>query len=283
MLLEMIKIQHTVFALPFALMSFLVATGGRASGRILFWVLVAMVGARTSAMTFNRIVDRRQDARNPRTAARALPAGLVSVSEAWIFLGAATALFVLAAARLNPLSLWLSPVALAVVWGYSLTKRFTQWSHAVLGLALAIAPVGAWIAVTGRIGAPSLWLAAAVICWVAGFDVIYSLQDIAFDREEGLFSIPARWGPRLALFFSRGAHLLATLFLLGFGFSANLPGLYFLGCSAAAALLVYEHSLVSPTDFSRANAAFQNVNGAISIGLLVMTVLALGLPRFHIP
>lgn len=277
-LLEMIKFQHTVFALPFALMSALVASEGRVVWATLFWILVAMVGARSSAMTFNRIVDRRIDARNPRTASRAIPAGLVSVAEAWAFLLITTAMFLLAAAMLNRLALLLSPVALAIIWGYSLTKRFTKWSHAVLGLTLAVAPVGAWVAVTGTIGMPSLWLAGAVVCWVAGFDIIYSLQDIDFDRAQGLHSLPSRWGPAKALLFSKLLHVVSALLLLAFGLSAGLGVLYYIGWAIALMLLEYEHSLVSPRDFSRVDAAFFTVNGLMSVGLLAITALAVYWP-----
>jgi 4-hydroxybenzoate polyprenyltransferase len=260
-LLEMIKFQHTVFALPFALMSALVASDGRIGWRTLLWILVAMVGARSSAMTFNRIADRHIDAKNPRTAARAIPAGHVSMVEAWVFLLATTALFFLAAAMLNRLALLLSPMALAVIWGYSLTKRFTPWAHTVLGLSLAIAPVAAWVAVTGQIGFPSLWLAGAVICWVAGFDIIYALQDIEFDRAEGLYSLPSRWGPARALAFSSFLHVVSAACLVGFGIAAHLGAVYYAGCAASAALLAYEHALVHPDDFSRVNAAFFTING----------------------
>lgn len=278
-LLEMIMFQHTIFALPFALMSALVASDGRISARTLAWILAAMVGARSSAMTFNRIVDAGIDARNPRTARRALPTGQVSTRDAWLFLGANTALFLVAAWQLNRLALWLSPLALFIVWGYSLTKRFTKWAHAALGLALAIAPVGAWVAVTGAIGTPSLWLAAAVLCWVAGFDVIYALQDIDFDKAQGLHSLPARWGPARALMMSSLFHILSVVFLVVFGYVTRLGPLYYLGCVLALVLLEYEHSLVNPGDFSRINAAFFTVNGLVSIGLLAFTALAVYFPN----
>lgn len=270
--------QHTVFAMPFALMSLLVASGGRPGWRILGWVIVAMVGARSSAMTFNRIVDRRIDATNPRTQRRAIPSGLVSVVEAWIFLLVATALFLLAAWQLNRLTLLLSPVALAIVWGYSLSKRVTKWAHLILGMSLAIAPVGAWIAVTGSIGKPSLWLAASVFCWVAGFDIIYSLQDIEHDKAEGLHSMPAKWGPARALVMSSFLHVLSVLFLVLFGWTAHLGLVFYLACAGALMMLEYEHSLVNPEDFSRVNAAFFTVNGLISIGLLALTAVAIYFP-----
>jgi len=274
----MIKFQHTVFALPFALMAAIAAADGRISLRTLAWILVAMVGARSSAMTFNRIVDRHIDAKNPRTATRAIPAGLVSTGEAWTFLAVTTGLFLLAAWELNRLAFLLSPLALAVVWGYSLTKRFTKWAHAFLGLALAIAPVGAWVAVTGRIEAPALWLAAAVLCWVAGFDIIYALQDIAFDRAEGLHSLPSRWGPARSLLFSGILHVLSVGCLVAFGVTAGLGVLYYVGCAGAAALLGYEHAIVSPTDFSRVDAAFFTANGLVSVGLFLFTAAAVYLP-----
>jgi 4-hydroxybenzoate polyprenyltransferase len=278
-LLEMIKFQHTIFALPFALMSALAAADGRLDLRTLLWILVAMVGARSSAMTFNRIADRHIDAHNPRTATRALPAGLISTAEAWVFLAVATAVFIFAAWQLNRLAFMLSPVAVAIIWGYSLTKRFTKWPHVFLGLAMAIAPVGAWVAVAGRIEAPALWLGGAVLCWGAGFDIIYALQDIAVDREQNLHSLPSRWGPARSLIVSSALHVLSVGCLVLFGMTAGLGVLYFVGCAAAAALLAYEHSIVSPTDFSRVDAAFFTVNGLMSIGLFVFTAAAIYLPR----
>jgi 4-hydroxybenzoate polyprenyltransferase len=276
----MIKFQHTVFALPFALMSALVAADGRIPARVLVWILVAMVGARSSAMTFNRIVDRHIDARNPRTASRAIPAGLVSTGEAWLFLTATTALFFLAAWELNRLAFVLAPVAILVVWGYSLTKRFTKWAHVFLGLAMAIAPVGAWVAVTVRIDAPALWLGATVLCWGAGFDIIYALQDIAFDRSQNLHSLPSRWGPGRSLVISALLHVLSVACLVMFGFTTHLGTMYYLGCLAAAAVLAYEHAIVSPTDFSRVNAAFFTANGLMSIGLFLFTTAAVYAPSF---
>jgi 4-hydroxybenzoate polyprenyltransferase len=277
-LLEMIKFQHTVFAMPFALMSMLVASHGRPGWGTLGWIVLAMIGARSSAMTFNRIVDRAIDARNPRTSARALPAGTVSVVEAWVFLLVMTALFVVAAWRLNSLALELSPLALAVIWGYSLSKRFTKWSHALLGLALGVAPVGAWVAVTSAIGFPSVVLSASVVLWVAGFDVIYSLQDIEHDKSEGLHSIPSRWGPAKALMASRVMHLLSAGLLFAFGIVAGLGPIYAVGAALSTILLAYEHSLVSARDFTNVNAAFFTVNGILSIGMLAFTAAAVNLP-----
>ncbi len=272
--MEMVKIQHTVFALPFALMSALAAANGQIPFETLFWILVAMVGARSSAMTFNRIVDRRIDAINPRTANRAVATGEISVASAFATLLIATGFFILAAAMLNRLALLLSPVALIVIWGYSLTKRFTQWSHLFLGLSLGIAPVGAWIAVRGEIGWPSVWLAAAVLTWVAGFDIIYSLQDIEFDRKQGLHSIPARVGPGRALMISALLHGLSVVFLSMFGYTAGLNAVYWIGVVVAAGLLWWEHTLVQPDDITRVDAAFFTVNGYVSIGLFLFTAVA---------
>jgi 4-hydroxybenzoate polyprenyltransferase len=277
-LLEMIKFQHTIFALPFALMAALVASNGRLPWDILLWILVAMVGARSSAMTFNRIVDRHIDARNPRTANRELPRGVISVAEAWIFFAITTGLFIFAAANLNRLALLLTPVALLIIWGYSLTKRFTKYAHVFLGLALAIAPVGAWVAVTGAIHPAVLWLAGAVLCWVAGFDIIYALHDIEFDKKEHLHSIPSKWGPARALVFSSFLHIFSVLCLVIFGFLMNLGLIYFIGCIVALMLLEYEHSLVNPEDFSKVDAAFFTMNGFVSVGLLIFTALSIYFP-----
>ena len=274
---RMIRFSHSVFALPFALVSAALAAGGRVPWRELPWIVVAMVGARSAAMGFNRLADQAIDARNPRTSGRELPRGLVSRREVWLFVAASALALVGAAAMLNPLCLALSPVALLVVLGYSYTKRFTSLSHLALGLALAIAPVGAWLAVRGRFGLPPLVLALGVLFWVAGFDTIYACQDVEFDRREALFSLPARLGAGPALAVARGLHvasvvLLATLYVL-----VPLHPVYLVGVAAVAALLVYEHSLVSADDLSRVDAAFFAVNGWISIGYLAFTLLALRL------
>ncbi len=263
--LSMIRFAHTVFALPFALLAALLAAGGIPPLPTLFWILVAMVGARSAAMSFNRIVDRDVDARNPRTAGRELPTGVLSVRYTVLFCVASAALFVLAAARLNRLCLILSPVALAIVLGYSWTKRFTALSHLVLGLSLAIAPVGAWIAVTGSFALLPVVLALAVVFWVAGFDVLYSLQDEAFDRAEGLESLPARLGNRRALLVSALFHaaalgLLYAVFVLGRGGVA-----FGVGVLLAGAFLVRQHAIVEPGDLSRVDAAFFTANGWLSI------------------
>jgi 4-hydroxybenzoate polyprenyltransferase len=273
--LEMIKFQHTVFALPFAWTGMILAARGWPSWRTFLWVVVAMVGARSAAMTFNRIADRVLDAANPRTAGRALPARKLSVGFAAGFALAATALFILAAGMLNPLCLALSPVALLVILGYSYTKRFTSLAHFVLGLALAMAPMGGWLAVRGSFGVAPFLLAAAVLTWTAGFDILYSCQDRDFDRRAGLHSIPARWGLRAALRASSMLHALTVLALVGLAPLADLGWIYLAGLGLTAAFLVYEHRLVSPSDLSRLNAAFFQVNASVSILIFVATFLDL--------
>ena len=263
--LSMIKFAHTVFALPFALLAAVLAAGGIPPLPTLGWILVAMVGARSAAMSFNRIADRHVDAKNPRTASRELPAGVLSVRFTALFCVASAGLFVLASSQLNRLCLLLSPVALAVVLGYSLTKRVTALSHLVLGLSLAIAPVGAWIAVTGSFALVPVVLALAVVLWVAGFDVLYSLQDEAFDREQGLLSIPARLGNRRALLVSALFHA-GALALLYAVFALAGGGLLFgAGVVLAGAFLVRQHAIVKPGDLSRVDAAFFTANGWLSI------------------
>ena len=264
-LLSAIKFSHTIFAMPFALLSAVLAARGVPPGRTLFWIVVAMVGARSAAMAFNRIVDRDLDAKNPRTAVREIPAGKLSVGAAAVFTGLSAVLFVVAAAQLNRLCLFLSPVALVLVLGYSFTKRFTASAHVVLGLCLAIAPVGAWIAVTGRLALVPVLLGLSVLFWVAGFDVIYSLQDEAFDRKEGLRSIPVALGGRRALAISALFHA-ATLALLYGVFVAAAGGVAFgVGVVLAGLFLVRQHAIVSPTDLSRVDAAFFTANGWLSV------------------
>ncbi|MFN7922756.1 MAG: UbiA-like polyprenyltransferase [Bryobacteraceae bacterium] len=270
MTLDMIKFEHSVFALPFALTAALLAisashaTLGSMVGKLV-WIVVAMVGARSAAMTFNRIVDARIDARNPRTKSRHLPAGLLSERFAWSFFLAACAVFFAAAAMLNSLCLKLAPVALGVVLLYSYTKRFTALCHLVLGLALGIAPAAAWIAITGSLDARILWLTAAVMLWTAGFDTIYACQDYDFDRGAGLYSLPRRFGIAGALWVARLFHIF-TVFCLGMlhrEFSLGVAAL--IGVGVVAALLAYEHSLVKANDLSRVNAAFFTVNGWVSV------------------
>ena len=266
----MIKIEHTLFALPFAFLGAILAANGVPTGRQIFWIVVAMVGARSAAMAFNRIADRSFDARNPRTASRALPAGLLSVGFVWAFTIASAALFLLAAAMLNRLTLILSPVALGSVLLYSLTKRWTQFSHIVLGWCLAIAPTGAWIAVRSEIGSPiPLLLSLVVLLWTAGFDILYACQDYDFDRREGLRSIPARFGIARALWIARGLHAAAFLALLALYLVTGLGILAFAGVIATGALLVYQHRLVRADDLQRLNAAFFTTNAFVSVILLV--------------
>jgi 4-hydroxybenzoate polyprenyltransferase len=268
--LEMIKIEHTLFALPFAFLGAVLAANGLPSAWQIFWIIIAMVGARSAAMAFNRIADRSFDAKNPRTATRAIPAGLLSVGFVWLFTLAAAALFLLAAAMLNRLTLLLAPVALACVLLYSLTKRWTQLSHLVLGACLSIAPTGAWIAVRGEIGsAIPLLLSLVVLLWTAGFDVLYACQDYDFDRREGLKSIPARFGIGRALWISRGLHAAAFLALLWLFLVTNLGPIAFAGVLATGALLVYQHRLVRADDLGRLNAAFFTTNAFVSVILLV--------------
>ncbi len=271
---RMIRFSHSVFALPFALTSVALAAQGRGlAWRPLFWIVVAMVSARSAAMGFNRLADQGIDARNPRTASRELPRGVLSRREAWAFFGVSVAVFVLAASQLNALCLALAPVALAIVLGYSYTKRFTAASQLVLGLSLAVAPVGAWIAIRGRFEAVPLVLALAVVLWVAGFDTIYACQDVDFDRREGLRSIPASLGVARALFVARALHVLAVLVLLGLYALAPLHALYLAGVAAVAGLLAYEHTLVRPRDLSRVMQAF-NLNGWVSLGYFAFTAVA---------
>ena len=268
--LDMIKFEHSIFALPFALTGALLAwrnAGFPAEGAAwkLLWIVVAMVSARSAGMAFNRILDAAIDGRNPRTRMRHLPAGLLSAGFAWGFLIFMAAVLVAAAAMLGPLCLYLSPLALAIVMGYSYTKRFTSWSHVVLGFALGIAPAAAWIAVAGSLDPRILWLTAAVAFWTAGFDMIYSCQDFEFDRGAGLHSVPKRLGIAGALTLSRVVHLamLVCLVMLLQSFSLGLLGA--VGVGIVAVLLVYEHSLVKADDLSRVNAAFFTVNGYVSV------------------
>jgi 4-hydroxybenzoate polyprenyltransferase len=268
--LDMIKFEHSVFALPFALTG--AALAFRHSGlsplesaRIVFWIVVAMVSARAAAMAFNRVIDADIDRRNPRTRARHLPAGLLSQRFAWTFVAASAAIFHLAAWALNPLCLKLAPLALAVVFFYSFTKRFTSLSHLVLGFALGIAPAAAWIAVRGSLDPVILLLTAAVMLWTAGFDIIYSCQDYEFDCASGLFSLPSKIGIGPALLVSRALHLGMILCLAALAGVLHLGILSIIGIIAVACLLVYEHSLVRHNDLSRVDAAFFTMNGWVSV------------------
>jgi 4-hydroxybenzoate polyprenyltransferase len=267
--LEMIKFSHTLFALPFALYSAVLAAGGWPSAGTLAKIVLAMVGARSAAMAHNRLADRRIDAANPRTASRALPSGALSVGFVKTFLVAAVALFLGAAASLNRLTLLLSPVALALLLVYSYTKRFTALSHLVLGLCLALAPVGAWIAVRGSVSTLPILLGLAVLFWTAGFDVIYSLQDEEFDRREGLRSIPARLGARGALVVSALFHVAMAVLLFAVWRVSGSGTLLLVGIGATVAALVYQHAIVRPGNLSRVNAAFFTANGFVSLALAV--------------
>ncbi|GIV19345.1 MAG: 4-hydroxybenzoate octaprenyltransferase [Armatimonadota bacterium] len=271
-ILEMIKLEHTVFALPFALLSALLAARGIPEWRTLGWILVAMVGARSTAMAFNRIADMRYDALNPRTANRALPRGILTVGQVALFTVVSAAVFVFAAWQLNPLCFALSPVALLWILAYSYTKRFTALSHLWLGLSLGIAPVGAWLAVRGQFDVVPILLSLAVMLWTAGFDIIYSLQDVQFDRQVGLRSLPQALGEARALWLSRLMHVGMVVLLLVVGRLANLHWGYDAGVVAAAALIAYEQSLVKPSDLSRVNLAFFTLNGWVSVLLFACTL-----------
>jgi 4-hydroxybenzoate polyprenyltransferase len=261
----MIKWEHSIFALPFALCGAVLAASGLPTPHQLLWIVVAMLAARSAAMAFNRLADAAIDAANPRTSSRALPAGHLSAAFVTTFIVVSCAIFILAAAQLNRLSLWLSPVALAVLLLYSYTKRFTRWSHLVLGFALGIAPAAAWIAVRGSLDPRILILTAAVTFWVAGFDILYACQDFEFDRHAGLHSIPRHLGIRRALWIARVFHLIMLLLLIALLPAFALGKFAVAGIVAVALLLAYEHSLVSPRDLSKLNAAFFTMNGVISV------------------
>jgi 4-hydroxybenzoate polyprenyltransferase len=270
--LEMVKIEHTIFALPFALLGAFFAARGMPRPAEIGWILLAMVGARSAAMAFNRLVDLPFDARNPRTANRALPKRQLTPVFVVAFIIGSSAIFVFAASQLNTLSLILSPLALGIIFLYSYAKRLTWWTHFFLGIALACAPIGAWIALQGSISPTPLILGLAVALWVAGFDVIYSCQDVEFDREEILYSIPKRFGIAGALWISAFLHLTMVLILAFLFWSEGLSFISFAGLALVGILLAYEHSLVRPTDLSRVNTAFFTINGWISI-LLFATVM----------
>ena len=270
----MVKVAHSLFALPFALSGAVLAAARHGiSWTQVAWIVVAMFGARNAALGFNRLVDRHIDAANPRTADRELPAGQLSVTSVWIVTALLAALFVFASFRLGKLCGWLSPLALALVFGYSWTKRFTWLSHVFLGLALAVAPVGGWVAVAGGFSVLAWLLGAAVLLWVAGFDVIYACQDVEFDRNAGLFSLPARFGPARALAAARGLHTAAWLVLVAIGWLGALHPVYWIGVVAIGLLLAQQHRLVGPDDLSRVGVAFFNLNAVIAI-LYFIDVLA---------
>lgn len=270
--LEMIRFPHTVFALPFAFMGAVLAAGGIPSGKKIFWILVAMVGARSGAMGMNRYADRHLDAQNPRTQDRALPQGQIAPREALIFICVSFAVLLSSAWMLNPLCFALAPVAILIVSGYSFTKRFTMLSHLILGLSLALGPIGAWIAVTGQFALPPLVLGTAVLFWVGGFDILYALMDIEFDRRAGLFSIPARLGEQGGLAAAGMCHILTVACLALLIPLLSLGKVYLSGLFLAMALLLYEHWLLYRHGLAKLNVAFFNVNGALSIGLFLFTL-----------
>jgi 4-hydroxybenzoate polyprenyltransferase len=263
--LEMIKWEHSIFALPFALCGAMLAAGGFPSAHQLVWIVVAMIAARSAAMAFNRWADASIDAANPRTATRALPAGNLSPTFVATFVVVSSAIFVFAASQLNRLTLLLSPAALAVLLLYSYTKRVTRWSHLVLGFALGIAPAAAWIAVRGSLDPRILLLTAAVTFWVGGFDVLYACQDFDFDRQSGLHSIPRYVGIPAALWIARSFHLVMVVLLVVLLVAFGLGKVAALGVVSVILLLLYEHSLVRPNDLSKLNAAFFTMNGVISV------------------
>jgi 4-hydroxybenzoate polyprenyltransferase len=277
--LEMIKWEHSVFALPFALTAMLLAAGGLPGWRTVTWIVVAMVAARSAAMAFNRWADADLDAGNPRTRNRAIPAGLLSRQFVLGFTCAAAAVFLAAAAELNRLALELAPVALAVLLGYSYLKRMTQWSHLGLGVALGLAPTAAWIAVRGSLDPRILVLTAAVTLWAGGFDLLYACQDYEHDRAAGLHSLPQANGLAVAFWVARGMHLAMLALLVWFGWLFDFGEGGWVGIGAVALLLAYEHSLVSPRDLRRLNAAFFTMNGVISMVFLGFVTADLWLKR----
>ncbi len=269
--LEMIKFSHTIFALPFALTGALLAAGGLPTLRQTAWIVLAMVGARTAAMAMNRLIDAEIDARNPRTAVRAIPAGLISRGMTLFFIIAATALMLLAARMLNPLCLKLSPIALFFLLLYSYCKRFTALAHVVLGICLAAAPIGAWIAIRGAIEAPALVLGTIVLFWVAGFDILYALQDLEFDRAAGLHSIPVLLGVKGSLWTARLFHVIMIGLLFALFNLMHLGTFFLAGILAAGAMLLYEHLLLKDGNLEKLDAAFFNMNGYISVAIVLFT------------
>lgn len=273
-ILDMIKFPHTIFALPFALTSALIAAQGIPETQKLFWILIAMVGARSGAMAFNRWADAEIDALNPRTKNRHIPRGEISKHSALLFSVISYAVLVWAAYNLNKLCFYLSPVAILITAFYSYTKRFTWASHLILGLCLAMAPIGAWIAIKGNVETPALLLGAAVLFWVAGFDILYALQDIDFDRQYGLHSIPRFLGIKKSIYLARLFHLITLIFLIFVKEKAAFLGIFYeIGVLIAALLLLYEHSLVKPNDLSKLDIAFFNMNGYLSVTIFIFTLL----------
>ena len=269
--LEMIKFTHTIFALPFAFTGALLAAGGFPSLRQTAWIILAMVGARTAAMAMNRLIDAEIDARNPRTAVRAIPAGLIGKGMTFIFIIASIALLLFSAYMLNPLCLTLSPIALFFLLLYSYCKRFTSLAHVVLGICLAAAPIGAWVAIRGTIDAPALVLGSVVLFWVAGFDVLYALQDLEFDRAAGLHSIPVLLGVKGSLWAARIFHVIMIGLLFTLYNLMHLGPIFLGGIVVTTAMLLYEHRLLKDGDLTKLDAAFFNMNGYISVAIVLFT------------
>lgn len=276
--LEMIRVEHTLFALPFAYTGALLVDKKMPSGHDLLWITLAMAGARTAAMSLNRIIDLHIDARNPRTANRALPRGLLSVAEVWVYVVLSLALLFISAYKLTPLAFMLSPLAVAVLVLYPYTKRFTWGCHLVLGLALGMAPMGAWIAIANRFDLAPMLMATGVMFWVAGFDIIYACEDYDFDRAEGIYSIPARFGIKAGLQISAAFHVLALALFISVALVLRLGPLYYGGMFLAGALLFYQHRLVRPEDLSRSGLAFFNLNVGLSVAAFIFTLLDLLVP-----
>ncbi len=274
-LLEMIKFKHSVFAMPFALMGAFLAGRGLPSLRVFFWVILAMLGARTAAMTFNRIADHRFDAANPRTKSRAIPVGAVSLAESWLLVAVASALFFFACWMLNPLALTIAPFALALTFFYSLTKRFTWLCHVVLGVALAISPLGGWVAAAGSLVGYPWVLSLGVLFWVAGFDIIYASQDAEFDRQAGLYSMPASLGRKKAFQLAICFHVLAFLLFTLTGYMQHLNLVYYLGIALTGVALFYQHLIVNPRDLSRIEMSFFSMNGFIALTLFIAAYISL--------
>jgi 4-hydroxybenzoate polyprenyltransferase len=273
----MIKFEHSIFALPFALTAVFLATAGNPGWSEILWIITAMVGARSLAMTLNRLIDHHLDRANPRTASRALPAGLLRRSEAWVFAALALAILLAAVYQLHPICRYLWPPLVALFFFYPYTKRFTWTSHFFLGLSLGIAPIGAWVALTGQLVSPILALGLAVALWAAGFDIIYACQDVEVDRAQNLHSVPARFGVPFALGVARVQHLLSLLLLILTGVLFHLTGLYYLGLLIVSLLLLLEHRLVSPNDLSKLNTAFFATNGFIAALFFIFTTADLTL------
>ena len=274
-LLEMIKFKLTIFAMPFAFTGAFLAAGGVPDLLVFLWIILAMIGARTSAMGFNRIIDWKFDAANPRTEKRAIPAGEVNLKEAWLMVIIAALLFFFSCYQLNRLTLLLSPLALGLTFFYSLTKRFTSLCHLVLGVALAFAPLGGWVAVRGSLSEFPFVLSLGVLFWVAGFDTIYGCLDVDYDRKAGLYSLPSRLGPKKAFRVAVVFHLIAFLLFAVTGVQMGLNYFYFFGLVITAAALFYQHLIVSPSDLSRINASFFSMNGLISVTIFFATWLSL--------